>query len=215
MKTFYIFALSLLLGNSGFAQEEIETTSREAKKKVVPGLKLGLVRANAYARSGTGFGSSEVSGFCAGGFIALPIGSLLGIQPELLFLQKGLRGHAMMNGERYSFTRTTSHIDIPIQGQLKLFKWLTFLVGPQYSVLLGQQEHYSFGGNTTMRDEFELDESRQGLWGVLSGFDINLRHVVFSFRSGWDITPSYDYNSGVTPRYRNRWTQFTLGYRFY
>lgn len=188
--------------------------SRDAKRKVVTGLKVGLVRSSAYARSG--FTSKYRSGLSAGLFASLPVGSLLGIQPEISYMQKGLDGSGVVNGESYRFSRVTSHIDIPVQVQLKLFRWLTFLAGPQYSFLLGQRETYSLGGGgSALRAEFDRDEPTQGLWGFVSGFDINIRHIVFSFRSGWDLTASHDYSSAVTPRYRNQWMQYTIGYRFY
>jgi hypothetical protein len=189
--------------------------SRAAKKQVLFGVRAGLSKSNIYAASSV-LSASPRNGFSGGVFMALPIGSLLGIQPELILIQKGFSGTGTMNGERYDIIRTTTHLDIPIQVQLKPFRWLTILAGPQYSYLLKQTDQVTYGtAQQPPATRFSDVDLNQNLFGTLVGFDINVRHLMFSWRSGWDLTASPRSNTAAVPGYRNRWTQLTLGYRFY
>src|SRR5688572_6089565 len=84
-------APSALLGQQ--QQEPVEeNSSRDAKKRIVPGIKVGITRSNVYDRKGEAFVSDGKSGFAGGVSLALPLGSLLGIQPEVMLLQKGFEG---------------------------------------------------------------------------------------------------------------------------
>lgn len=189
--------------------------SRSAKKQTVFGIRAGLSKSNVYGAS-SGLSTSPRNGLSGGVFMALPLGSLLGIQPELIFIQKGFRGSGKMRGEYYEIRRTTTHLDIPIQVQLKPFRWLTLLAGPQYSYLLKQTDQVTYGSAQQTPDtRFSDVDLNQNLFGTLIGFDLNVRHLMFSWRSGWDLTTSHRNNATLVPSYRNRWTQLTLGYRFY
>src|SRR5688572_17440062 len=98
----YILVLPImicLLAQNISAQEEVEVTSQEAKKKVVPGIRAGLVNSNVYDKQGEDFVTDGKSGFSAGGYLALPLGSLLGVQPEVILIQKGFEGAGTLEGE--------------------------------------------------------------------------------------------------------------------
>jgi hypothetical protein len=219
MRTSALLILSVIIaaGNSFKAQETTDkTTSREAKRKIVPGIKAGVNRSNVYDASGEAFAADRKRGYAAGIFVALPLGGLFGIQPEVVLQQKGFEGTGAMLGDRYVISRTTTHIDIPIQGQLKLFKWFTFLLGPQFSFLMKQTDSYNFEGNTAAQtQEFQNEDLRNATLGTITGIDLNFGHLVLSGRSGWDLNESHKAGSTVTPRYRNMWLQGTIGYRFY
>lgn len=192
-----------------------ETTSREAKKRVVPAIKVGISRSNVYDRKGEAFVSDGKSGFAGGVALALPLGSLLGIQPEAMFLHKGFEGAGRIHGESYLINRTTTHLDIPVQVQFKPFSWLTFLAGPQWSFVLKRNDRYNEESNVAARRTMEESSLRENLFGTLIGFDLNFGHVVISGRSGWDVTQNNSDGSSGTPLYRNRWIIWTVGYRFY
>jgi hypothetical protein len=196
--------------------QESQTTSRDAKRKVVPGIKFGINRSNVYNTSGDAFSADRKQGFAAGIFVALPVGGLLGIQPEMIFQQKGFEGTGHLVGDKYIISRTTTHLDIPVQLQVKLFKWFTFLAGPQYSFLLKQNDRFTYEGNSAARStDFEDDQIREGTFGTLVGVDLNIGHLVLSYRSGWDVSDNRPDGFSATPSYRNRWMQWTVGYRFY
>ena len=193
------------------SQEQPESTSREAKKKIVPGIRAGLVTSNVYDRHGENFVTDSKTGFSGGAYLALPLGSLLGVQPELIVLQKGFEGTGRIEGEQFYIDHTTTHVDIPLQVMIKPFKWFTFLIGPQYSFMIKDNTKYTYAN--TRQTSFEAKTDRNQHVGTLTGIDLNINHVVVSFRSGWDL--SKNSNSSTVPTYRNRWIQWTLGYRFY
>jgi hypothetical protein len=189
-------------------------SSHDAKKRVVPIIKVGFTRSNVYDREGEEFVSDGKTGFMAGAGLALPLGSLLGIQPEITVLQKGFEGAGRILGSQYMIDRTTTNVDIPVQLQFKPFSWLTFVGGPQWSFVLHTTDRYSIDNGTAQR-EIENNDMRNSLFGTLIGADVNFAHVVLGFRSGWDVAKTYNNSSAGSPQYRNRWIIWSLGYRFY
>lgn len=201
----------------GFSQQQAELrSSRDAKRMIVPGIKAGINRSNVYDEQGEGFVANKKTGFAGGVYVALPIGSLLGIQPEVLISQKGFSSRGTMFGEQYYLERTSTFLDIPLQVQLKPTRFFTLLGGIQYSYLLSQTDAFTNGTNTVAQtNEFATDNIRKNIFGGVGGFDINIRHVVVSGRAGWDLRANRGDGSSFTPRYKNVWLQATLGYRFY
>jgi hypothetical protein len=218
MKTTKIaLILAIMLAQSVIvAQVLTGTTSKEAKRRIVPGLKVGVNRSNVYNESGEAFAAERKQGYAAGFYVALPLGGLFGFQPEMVLQQKGFEGSGVILGDRYVISRTTTHLDFPLQLQFKPFKWFTFLVGPQYSVLLKQTDSFGFDGNSVaQRQAFDSEDPRRGTLGTILGIDLNFGHLVLSGRSGWDVDDNPKSGTGLTPGYRNRWLQGTIGYRFY
>ncbi len=196
------------------AQENVN--SREAKKKVILGFKAGINRSNVFDESGGDFVANSKPGYVGGVFLAVPFGSLLGFQPEQLIQQKGFQGSGLLLGENYLITRTTTHLDIPLQLQFKPFRWLSLVGGPQYSYMLKKTDRYTLGTNSQAQtEEFENDNIRRNIFGTVIGLDINVGHFVVSGRSGWDMTSNHGDGSSSTPRYKNMWLQGTIGYRIY
>lgn len=222
MKRLNTFLLTLLLGLSGslaFSQETASTaelSSRDAKRRIVPGIKAGINRSNVYDAQGLDFVASPNTGFAGGVYVALPLGGFLGLQPEVLVSQKGFSSSGTMFGEPYYLERTTTFLDIPLQLQLKPFRFLSLLGGVQYSYLLRQTDSFSDGEVTVAQSEaFENDNIRKNILGGTVGFDVNIRHLVLSGRYGWDFRANRGDGSFYTPRYKNVWLQATIGYRFY
>lgn len=203
-------------GQENNEQEKNETSSREAKGQLVPGIKVGLNRSNVYDASGNDFVADPKSGFMAGAYLAIPLGRLLGVQPELLFSQKGFASSGRINGDRYTLERTTNWLDVPLQVQLKPFRFLTLLGGVEYSYLLSQSDRLDLG--TTIleySDAFENDNIRKNIFGAVAGIDFNFHHLVLSGKACWDLTANRGDGSSFTPRYKNVWLQAAIGYRFY
>ncbi|MBA3679854.1 MAG: PorT family protein [Bacteroidetes bacterium] len=191
-------------------------SSREAKKRFVWGGKFGVNRSNVYDEQGMDFVASSKTGFAGGLFAAIPLGSLLGIQPEVLISQKGFSGSGTINNEGYTLTRTTTHLDIPLQLQLKPLRFFSIVGGIQYSYLLSQSDELSSGANSLQQSqEFKNDNIRKNSLGAVTGFDINIRHIMLSGRVGCDMQANRGDGSSYTPRYKNVWLQGTVGYRIY
>lgn len=211
-----LFILSYIISFSQQTGGVEPTTSRSAKRRIVPGFKVGFNRSNVYDAQGQDFVANPKTGFAGGFFIALPVGSFIGIQPEVLISQKGFSSSGTMFGERYWLERTSTFLDIPLQLQLKPFRFLSLLGGVQYSYLIKQRDAFTNGSSTVAQsDEFSNDNIRRNILGGTLGFDVNIRHVVLSGRYGWDLRANRGDGSSYTPRYKNVWFQATIGYRIY
>ena len=215
MKLTTIFLVAALCGTL-VVEAQDDVNSREAKKKVILGFKAGLNNSNVFDESGGQFVARSKAGYAAGVFLAVPFGSLLGFQPEILLQQKGFQGSGVVAGENYLITRTTTHLDIPLQLQFKPFRWLSLVSGPQYSYMLKQTDRMTYGTNSQAQTrEFENDNIRRNIFGAVAGLDINVGHFVLSGRYGWDMTSNHGDGTSSTPRYKNTWLQGTIGYRIY
>lgn len=185
---------------------------QDRRERMEFGGKVGLNVSNVWDSRDDSFRADGKAGFVGGIFAGIPIGQYLGIQPELLYSQKGFRGSGTLLGNPYSFSRTTSYIDIPLQVQLKPASFLTLLAGPQFSYLLHQKDRYTFGQNSNeQQQEFDNDNIRKNVLGFVAGADFIYRFFVVSGRVGWDFQTNRGDGSSTTPRYKNQWLQLTVG----
>jgi hypothetical protein len=199
------------MANISYAQEN-ETDFRD---KLQFGLKVGANYSNVYDAKGEDFNADPKFGLATGGFVAIPIGTYIGIQPEVLYSQKGFQATGSILGSTYKFTRTTSYIDVPIFFSFKPSEFLTLQAGPQFSYLIKQKD--SFTSSPTSYDqeqEFKTDNIRKNTLCFVLGVDINLRHIVLGARAGWDVQNNNGNGTSTTPRYKNVWYQATIGFRF-
>lgn len=186
-----------------------------AQNQVAFGLKAGTNYSNVYDSEGENFKADPKFGWAAGAFLSIPFGEYIGIQPEVLFSQKGFKATGTMFGSTYDMTRTTNYIDVPLFVALKPIQSLTFLAGPQFSFLMMQRD--KFNGPTTnfqQQQEFDNDNLRRNTLCFVGGTDINLDHTVIGLRVGWDLSNNNGNGISSTPRYKNVWAQATIGYRF-
>jgi len=193
--------------------QENETDFRE---KLQFGVKIGTNYSNVYDSKTEDLRADGKLGFAAGIFTAIPIGKYLGLQPEIMFSQKGFKGEGKILFTPYKFKRTTNYIDVPLFFVLKPSEFFTFLAGPQYSYLLSQKDYFKAGDiSTEQEQEFGNDDVRKHTLGFAGGFDVNVKHLILGFRAGVDLQNNRNDNFSSTPRYKNVYYQFTLGYRFY
>jgi hypothetical protein len=199
------------IASISFAQDS-ETDFRE---NVRFGLKAGLNYSNVYDSRGEEFRADGRVGFAGGAVLSIPIGKYLGVQPEILISQKGFKGDGVFLGSEYSFSRTTTYLDIPLQLAFKPFEFITIVAGPQYSYLVKQRDNFSSTFiNSSDEEEFNNDNIRKNIFGAVMGIDVNIKHVVIGARMGWDIIHNHGDGSSSTPRYKNAWIQATVGYMF-
>lgn len=178
------------------------------------GPKVGFNYSNVWDEQGQDFVAQHKVGLVGGGFLSIPIWPILGFQPEILVSQKGFQGSGTMFDTTYSFTRTTTHLDIPLQLQVRI-GFITLLAGPQYSFLLHERNDYRFGGNSSaQQQEFDNQNIRRNVLGFVGGADLNIMFLVISGRVGWDFQANHGDGSSSTPRYKNQWFQATAGFRF-
>jgi hypothetical protein len=188
----------------------------DVRKRIIFGLKAGINYSNVYDSQGEEFVANAKVGFAGGAFLAIPLGTYFGLQPEALFSQKGFHSKGMLLGSTYDMTRTTDYLDFPIYFTIKPTRFLTLMAGPQYSYLMRQRNSFA-NGTTTIEQEkkFDNDNIRKNTLCFSAGLDINVKHIVVGARVGFDLRENNADNSSTTPRYKNVWYQATIGYRFY
>lgn len=211
MKKYLIICLSLLVSGTMLKAQFPNTDMRDAPTL---GFKAGINVSNIWDSEGEDFEADPKVGFAGGLALSIPIGTYLGFQPEVLFSQKGYQGSGTLFGTSYSFVRTTSYIDVPLQLQFKPASFVSILVGPQYSYLVHQKNAFEVGeASFVQQEEIENENIRKNIFGIVAGADFNMSHFMISPRLGWDLMNNNGDGSTTTPRYKNRWVQLTLGVR--
>jgi hypothetical protein len=194
----------------------VETNVTDVRDLLIFGVKAGANLSNVYNSKGAQFNSDPKIGFAGGVFLAIPIGKYLGVQPEILFSQKGFQATGNILGSSYSLTRTTEYIDVPLLFAFKPTEFITLLAGPQYSYLLKQKDVLANSTTSVLQErEFANDDIRKNILGITGGVDFTLKHMIVSTRVGWDIQKNNGDGTTSTPNYKNVLYQLTVGYRFY
>lgn len=210
-KVILVFAFATFMFGSIFAQK----SSADFREKLSFGVKAGVNLSNVYDSQGEQFNADSKLGLAAGVFVALPLGKYFGIQPEILFSQKGYKGSGSILGSDYSFSYTSNYIDVPLLLAFKPISLITIVAGPQYSFLI--KDNYTFNSaliNVDQEYEFENDNIRKNTLSFLGGIDFNLNRIVIGTRVGWDLQANKGDGTSETPRYKNIWYQATIGFRF-
>lgn len=192
-----------------------QTTNSDNRDNLTFGLKVGTNFSNVYDSEGEDFVADGKFGLAAGAFVVIPLGKIFGIQPEIMYSQKGFKSTGTFLGESYEMTRTTDFIDVPILLSIKPVEYISILFGPQFSYLMKQTDDFT-GGTLTSTQEEEFDNSnlRKNILALTGGADINIDHLVIGLRAGWDIKDNDGDGNSTTPRYKNMWYQATVGYKF-
>lgn len=210
-----LFTIIALTGINSYSQTESTTSTSDQRDHLLFGVKLGLNYSNVYDAQGENFVADAKFGVALGGFVSIPIGTFIGVQPELLYSQKGYKSSGTYLGTSYSMTRTTDFLDIPIYFVVKPVENISLLFGPQYSYLLKRTDDFT-GGSLSASDiqTFTNDNLRKNIFGLAGGLDINIDHLIIGLRAAWDTTSNNGDGTSYTPRYKNMWYQATIGFRF-
>jgi hypothetical protein len=190
--------------------------SPDIRNILTEGIVAGFNSSDVTVINGQNFTRNPLLGPAFGGFLSIPITTLLGVQPELLYSEKGYYGKGITGDgqDYYSFIDRMNYLDVPVTLQVKPSPYLYLLAGPEYSYLLSS--NYSFLQDLTYANtqkEFENDNIRHNILGLIFGVDINYARIAFGIRAAWDITANSGNEASSLPRYRNTWEQFTIGYR--
>lgn len=209
----YIIAITLT-SLSSIAQDSSDNIDNRTKFQF--GIKGGLNSSNVYDEKGEEFTADPKLGLAAGVFLAIPIGKYLGVQPEILFSEKGFQGKGSLLGFGYEFKRTTSYIDVPILFAFKPSEFISIVAGPYYSYLIKQKDEFKSSLVSYLQEqEFKNDNIRKNNFGFTAGLDLNLKHITIGGRIAGDSQTNNGDGTSTTPRYKNVWYQATLGYKFY
>src|SRR4051812_47756675 len=104
MKTIKIIILALTLVSLRVSAQDNVT---DLRNRCLFGIKAGGNYSNVYDTRDQNFHTDPKIGLATGVFLAIPFGTWFGIQPELLFSQKGFKGKGSVLGADYNLTRTT------------------------------------------------------------------------------------------------------------
>ncbi|MDB5272415.1 MAG: hypothetical protein JWO58_782 [Chitinophagaceae bacterium] len=219
MKHILTAATLLLLSMTSVFAQDNEFDTRE---NFEVGFKAGANLSNVYDEKADNFVANDKVGFVGGVFFSIPINKFLGIQPEVLFEQKGFQSTRTYSGGPFlpdysvKYSTTTNHIDIPLQLQIKPTNFLTIVVGPQYSFVLSKVDKKtdSNGNSNSDTTSYNNDNIRRNILGAVGGVDINIDHLVLSGRAGWDLQDNNGDGTNSNPRYKNAWYQLTVGVKF-
>jgi len=211
-----ILTVAVLVSINTTSNAQDDDNRTDFRNKLSVGIKGGLNLSNVYDSEGEEFQADSKIGLAAGAFLAIPIGKYLGIQPEVLYSQKGFQATGRILGSTYKFTRTTSYIDVPLLFAFKPSEFITILAGPQYSYLVKQRDVFANASTSIAQEtEFVNDDVRKNTLCLTMGADITMKHIVLGARAGWDLQTNNANGTSTTPRYKNVWYQATIGYRLY
>jgi hypothetical protein len=209
-KNFFAILALILMANTTNAQDAASSSSDQ----IHIGLKVGGNYSNIYDSKGEKYNADGKIGFATGAFVSIPIGKYLGIQPEILFSQKGFTATSSVLGADVKLTRTTNYIDVPVFLAIKPSEMITLLVGPQYSYLMKQNDKFTNPiTNIETNTDFNTDNIRKNTFCLVGGVDINMSNIVLGARVGMDMYNNNGDGTSTTPRYKNVWAQATVGFR--
>lgn len=210
-KLFIIPALALLSATA-VAQTTTSSTNEpynmDAREELKVGIKAGINYSNVYSESGDDYVADGKVGFAGGVFVSIPLSQLIGIQPELLYSQKGFK----TEGTFFDGKVTSNHLDLPVHLQIKPTENISLLVGPQLSYLLSTK--YEINGLSLVDEEDLEDENNRATFGISAGVDFTVQNFLISARGSWDLSKFNKDNSTSDINYKNQLFQITLGYRF-
>lgn len=190
----------------------VSINAQDTRESISLGAKAGINISNVYDSEGEEFTSDPKAGLAAGVFMHLPIGTFIGIQPEVMFSQKGYISSGSVLGFDYTMTRTSNYVDIPVYFAIKPTESVSLLIGPQYSYLIKQTNELETPiTNTVVEEEFDNENIRKNTFGLAMGLDFKYNIFVVSGRVGMDLFNNNGDGTSTTPRYKNVNGQITLG----
>jgi len=199
-------ALTIIMAGSISAQSE--------SSQIQFGGKVGVNYSNVYDSQGQEYKADGKIGLAGGAFLSIPVGTYFGIQPEIMFSQKGYQASANVLGSDVNFTRTSNYIDVPIFFTVKPDDLVTIMIGPQYSYLINQKDVFKNPiSNVIVEQDFATDNIRKNTLCLVSGVDINLDRFVIGARVGWDLFNNNGDGTSSTPNNKNVYGQATIGFR--
>ncbi len=133
------------------------------------GIKAG---ANLFKVDGQPFSSEFKFGYNVGAFSEINFTPNLGLQPELLFNQTNYRTGqnfgSLFPGSPSNYAGKLNYLSIPVLLSIRPIPLLSILVGPQFSILLNQNEHLV----DNAKDAF-----KKGDFALVGGAQLNLASV--------------------------------------
>ncbi|AWI26642.1 porin family protein [Flavobacterium pallidum] len=197
------------------AAQQTTTTVDDNRESVRFGVKAGINLSNVYDEQNNDFVADNKVGFAAGAFVAIPIGKVIGFQPEVMYSEKGFKVSGSFLGNDYEYKRTNTYIDIPLQLQFKASPVFSILAGPQFSYLIQTKNNFNDGDFTNEQEEdINGQNYKKNIFGFTVGADFTISNLVISARGAWDISKTDSDGDSSDVNYKNQVLQLTVGYMF-
>lgn len=196
MKKIIFFAVGLLMAGAVNAQIKF-------------GVKGGVDISNIIKTNDPNFNTNYVTGFNAGVTLEIPIAGPFGVQPEVVYAQKGYKAN-VTGGD---FTQTRNFIDVPLLARLRLADNFSVMAGPQFSFATSTTNVYSNGITVTQQTKYDNDRDnfRKSIIGGVAGFAIDLSKTVdLHARYALDLQKNNGDGTSQTPEFRNQVFQIGL-----
>ncbi len=165
------------------------------------GLKAG---ANFTKITGTSFKDEFNLSYQAGAFMEIAINKKIGIQPEFLFSQS--KGTTVAAGGILTATNSNyelNYINIPLLLRYKIGKILVLNLGPQYSILLNND-------NTLLGNS--KDAFKNGDFAMVGGVQLGFKYLRFYARYNIGLNNVNDISNSDT--WKSQQIQAGVGFRF-
>jgi hypothetical protein len=189
--------------------------NEDARTEFQFGVKTGINLSVIYDEEGNQILPDPKFGFVAGAWLGIPLSKYLGLQPEVLYSQKGYLARGTVLNLDYSYTQSTDYLDLPLHLQFKPSSAVTLLAGPQYSKLISRTDEFGQGTITTVqKQEISHNTIRPDVWSISTGADFTREHLVISIRACFDLEPNGGGGTSIDPSYKNAWIESSIGYRF-
>lgn len=211
MKMIKVITTTVIAVTLGFTT--LMAQEAEMRSPIHFGAKVGLNISNIYQSTNHDINTSGVIGLVTGAFVQIPIIRRFGIQPEVLFSQRGYNAKSTNPNNAFNVDRTLSYLDLPVMATFSPNSTFTVMAGPQLSIYLKQHDAY-INRSTETKPEDYINDNRGSALSFLTGADVNLSNWVVSGRFGWDISKNDFNEQDNSPEYKNVWVQTTLGFKF-
>jgi hypothetical protein len=172
------------------------------------GFRLGIKGGtNMTKLSGQSFDNGFKAGYQLGGFMEIDFTKAIGIQPEVLFTESNGRTAAnlgtVLNSVNSNQDVRLNYLSIPVLLRINTSKMFTFVVGPQYSILINPHE-------TTLQNG--QDAFKSGDLAAVGGLQINLAALRIYGRYAIGLNNINDISN--QDKWTNQQIQLGLGLRF-
>ncbi len=136
------------------------------------GLKIGIKGgASVNKITGQSFNNQFSFGYHVGGFATIKISDKIGIQPEVLINQTNVDTSSKFS-DIYAFNKVNgvklNQLSIPLLLNYSPNKFVSFQVGPQYSILLNKDKSFIANGK---------DAFKTGDFSMLGGIQFNISKI--------------------------------------
>lgn len=169
------------------------------------GVKAG---ANIFKIDGQSYDNEFKFGYNVGAFAEINFNKHIGIQPEVMFSQTNYRTgdhfSDIYGGSANDYEGKLNYLSIPLLLNIRPIPLLSILVGPQYSILLNQDQHLTVQAKNAFKT---------GDFAMVGGAQLNLSGLKVGARYVIGLSDINDL--GSEEKWKNQGFQVYAGFRIF